>query len=169
MTLSIPDALRAMQWLLVPSHLLAVYSEQVLVHMLALVGMLALARLAVSRYGRALAALTLAATLTASATPHPRAPARRRPAFEQRRLVHAAHPATSRATAAASVTRPAAPSTSAQKPAPEPCGDRLTPRPARVVAPRPAMPSESELVTLANTAVIGPLIEACRQAAGGAR
>lgn len=169
MTVSIPDALRAMQWLLVPSHLLALYSEQVLVHLLALVGLFALARATVHRYGRALAALTLAAALTASTTPHPRAPARRKAAFEQLRVVHAAHPATSKATAAASVIRSAAASASAQTPAPEPSGERIPPPPARLVASRPAMPSESELVTLANTAVIGPLIEACRQAAGGAR
>lgn len=175
MTVSIPDALRAVAWLLVPEHFLALYAEQVLAHFLALVGVIALARLALRRYASALAALALVATLTTLAPrPERHASAVRRPPFAQRRVVHPAHAPRPQRTPS---SRPAPPATAPPDGQPSRGTVCTAPRPAPVDEHAPAgrVPrqtralSESELVALANQAVIGPLIEACRQAAGGAR
>jgi|SRR6185437_8157274 len=171
MTVSIPDALRAIAWLLVPSHLYAIYSEQVLVHGLALFALAVLARRVLRRYRRALAALLLSTALLSAAPPVWRAAATRS-RYTHPRLVHAAHAprrpvrksAATTASAAAKNTETAVAAIAERASA---ASERMPARPVPRQAARRL--NEAQLLAIANDTVIGPLIEACRQAAGGAR
>jgi hypothetical protein len=168
MTVSIPDALRAIAWLLQPVHFYALYSEQILVHLLALFALAVLVRRTLRRYRRALAALLLSTALL-SAAPPARRSAATRSRYTHPRLVHAAHaprrPVRKSAAATAARDAQTAVATTAER-APA-ASERMPTRPVPRQATRGI--SEAQLLAIANDKVIGPLIDACRQAAGGAR
>jgi len=167
MTVSIPDALRAIAWLLVPRHFYAIYSEQILVHVLALFGLAVLVRRTLRRYRRALAALLLSTALLSAAPPAWRGAATRS-RYTHPRLLRAARaprrPVRKSATATAAAAQAAVATIAERATA---ASERMPTRPVPRQATRSL--SEAQLLAIANDKVIGPLIDACRQAAGGAR
>lgn len=186
MILSLPAALRVMAWLLTPWHFLLIYTVEVLELALALFGVATLLLITLRRYCLALAALALSAAL-AGAPARPRLPlrpnARYRFAVAQRRIVrpagqtesphgdvnipsHATGPAV-RDTARSMVTAQLDPEQRRVFDAALTAAESRTPTPVPALQRLPV--TDEELLVIANDRVIGPLIEACRLAAGSGR